>query len=140
MKIKKIQKDKLNKEELNKIISVTRGMEKTKSGLFYLIDNKGNNDFSSIGSTVSVHYTGKLIDGTIFDSSYQRNNPISFVIGKGQVIKGWDEGILKIAKGGSAKLVIPSDLAYGENGAGEIIPPNSTLIFDVELIDFLNAT
>jgi cyclophilin family peptidyl-prolyl cis-trans isomerase len=137
---KKIQKDKLNKEVLNKIFSVTKGMEKTKSGLFYLIDNKGNNDFSSIGSTVSVHYTGKLIDGTIFDSSYQRNNPISFVIGKGQVIKGWDEGILKIAKGGSAKLVIPSDLAYGENGAGGIIPPNSTLIFDVELIDFFNAT
>ena len=78
--------------------------------------------------------------GTIFDSSYQRNNPISFVLGKGQVIKGWDEGLLKIAKGGSGKLVIPSNLAYGENGAGGIIPSNSTLIFDLELIDFFNAT
>ena len=95
--------------------------------------------FPSIGSTVSVHYTGKLVDGTIFDSSYQRNNPISFVLGKGQVIKGWDEGLLKMAKGGSGKFVIPSNLAYGENGAGGIIPPNSTLIFDLELIDFFNA-
>jgi len=77
-----------------------------------------------------------LIDGTVFDSSYQRNNPISFVLGKGQVIKGWDEGILKIAKGGSAKFVIPSNLAYGESGAGAIIPPNSTLIFEVEVVDF----
>ncbi len=137
---KVIEKDKTDKEELDKIISITKGMEKAKSGLFHLIDNKGNNDFPSIGSTVSVHYKGKLIDGTVFDSSYQRKNPISFVLGKGQVIKGWDEGILKIAKGGSAKLVIPSNLAYGENGAGGIIPPNSTLIFDVELIDFFNAT
>jgi len=137
---KEIEKGKTVKEELDKIISITKGMEKTKSGLFHLIDNKGNNDFPSKGSTVSVHYSGKLIDGTIFDSSYQRKDPISFVLGKGQVIKGWDEGILKIAKGGSAKLVIPSNLAYGENGAGGIIPPNSTLIFDVELIDFFNAT
>ena len=135
-KNKEIEKDKIKKLELDKIISITKGMEKTKSGLFHLIDNKGNKDFPSIGSTVSVHYTGKLVDGTIFDSSYQRNNPISFVLGKGQVIEGWDEGLLKIAKGGSGKLVVPSDLAYGENGAGGIIPPNSTLIFDLELIDF----
>ena len=135
-KNKEIEKDKIKKLELDKIISITKGMEKTKSGLFHLIENKGNNDFPSIGSTVSVHYTGKLVDGTIFDSSYQRNNPISFVLGKGQVIKGWDEGLLKMAKGGSGKFVIPSNLAYGENGAGGIIPPNSTLIFDLELIDF----
>tara|TARA_B100000945_G_scaffold320391_1_gene330341 strand:- start:2166 stop:3107 length:942 start_codon:yes stop_codon:yes gene_type:complete len=136
---KEIEKEKIEKQELNKIISITKEMEKSKSGLFYMIDNKGNNDFPSIGSTVSLHYTGKLVDGTIFDSSYQRNNPISFVLGKGQVIKGWDEGVLKIAKGGSGRLVIPSNLAYGENGAGGIIPPNSTLIFDLELIDFFNA-
>ena len=131
-----IEKDKIKKLELDKIISITKGMEKTKSGLFHLIENKGNNDFPSTGSTVSVHYTGKLVDGTIFDSSYQRNNPISFVLGKGQVIEGWDEGLLKMAKGGSGKFIIPSNLAYGENGAGGIIPPNSTLIFDLELIDF----
>ena len=136
IKNKEIEKDKIKKLELDKIISITKGMEKTKSGLFHLIENKGNNDFPSIGSTVSVHYTGKLVDGTIFDSSYQRNNPISFVLGKGQVIEGWDEGLLKMAKGGSGKFVIPSNLAYGENGAGGIIPPNSTLIFDLELIDF----
>ena len=135
-KNKEIEKDKIKKLELDKIISITKGMEKTKSGLFHLIENKGNNDFPSIGSTVSVHYTGKLVDGTIFDSSYQRNNPISFVLGKGQVIEGWDEGLLKMAKGGSGKFVIPSNLAYGENGAGGIIPPNSTLIFDLELVDF----
>ena len=135
-KNKEIEKDKIKKLELDKIISITKGMEKTKSGLFHLIENKGNNDFPSIGSTVSVHYTGKLVDGTIFDSSYQRNNPISFVLGKGQVIEGWDEGLLKMAKGGSGKFIIPSNLAYGENGAGGIIPPNSTLIFDLELIDF----
>ncbi|MBK78790.1 MAG: peptidylprolyl isomerase [Flavobacteriaceae bacterium] len=135
-KNKEIEKDKIKKLELDKIISITKGMEKTKSGLFHLIENKGNNDFPSIGSTVSVHYTGKLVDGTIFDSSYQRNKPISFVLGKGQVIQGWDEGLLKMAKGGSGKLVIPSNLAYGENGAGGIIPPNSTLVFDLELIDF----
>ena len=135
-KNKEIEKDKIKKLELDKIISITKGMKKTKSGLFHLIENKGNNDFPSIGSTVSVHYTGKLVDGTIFDSSYQRNNPISFVLGKGQVIEGWDEGLLKMAKGGSGKFVIPSNLAYGENGAGGIIPPNSTLIFDLELIDF----
>lgn len=139
-KNKEIEKDKIKKLELDKIISITKGMEKTKSGLFHLIENKGNNDFPSIGSTVSVHYTGKLVDGTIFDSSYQRNNPISFVLGKGQVIEGWDEGLLKMAKGGSGKFVIPSNLAYGENGAGGIIPPNSTLIFDLELVDFFNAT
>ncbi len=136
IKNKEIEKDKIKKLELDKIISITKGMEKTKSGLFHLIENKGNNDFPSIGSTVSVHYTGKLVDGTIFDSSYQRNNPISFVLGKGQVIEGWDEGLLKMAKGGSGKFIIPSNLAYGENGAGGIIPPNSTLIFDLELIDF----
>ena len=116
-KNKEIEKDKIKKLELDKIISITKGMEKTKSGLFHLIENKGNNDFPSIGSTVSVHYTGKLVDGTIFDSSYQRNKPISFVLGKGQVIEGWDEGLLKMAKGGSGKFVIPSNLAYGENGA-----------------------
>ena len=133
---KEIEKEKIEKQELDKIISITKGMEKSKSGLFHMIDNKGNNNFPSIGCKVSVNYTGKLIDWNIFDSSYQRKNPISFVLGKGQVIKGWDEGLLKIAKGGAGKLVIPSNLAYGENGAGGIIPPNSTLIFDLELIDF----
>jgi FKBP-type peptidyl-prolyl cis-trans isomerase len=77
-----------------------------------------------------------LIDGTVFDSSYERDEPFSFTLGQGQVIPGWDEGIELLNKGASAKFVIPSDLAYGTSGAGGVIPPNATLIFEVELIDF----
>ena len=75
-------------------------------------------------------------DGTIFDSSYKRNEPISFPLGKGRVIKGWDEGIALLKKGSIAKLVIPSELAYGSRGVDGIIPPDATLIFEVELVDF----
>ena len=88
------------------------------------------------GSVVSIHYTGTLTDGTVFDSSYQRNEPITFSLGVGQVIAGWDEGIMLLNKGSKAKFVIPSNLAYGSQGAGGIIPPNATLIFEVELIEF----
>jgi FKBP-type peptidyl-prolyl cis-trans isomerase len=77
-----------------------------------------------------------LMDGTVFDSSYQRNEPISFTLGQGQVIPGWDEGIALLDKGAAAKLVIPSNLAYGSSGAGGVIPPDATLIFEVELVDF----
>ena len=87
------------------------------------------------GEMVKVHYTGMLLNGEVFDSSYSRNMPIEFVLGAGRVIKGWDEGISLIPIGASAKLVIPSDLAYGERGAGGVIPPNSTLIFEIEVID-----
>ena len=77
-----------------------------------------------------------LLDGTVFDSSYQRNEPIVFPLGMGQVIKGWDEGIALLKRGSSAKLVVPSELAYGSKGAGGVIPPDASLIFEVELIDF----
>ena len=77
-----------------------------------------------------------LIDGTVFDSSYQRNEPIVFPLGMGKVIKGWDEGIALLKRGSSAKLVVPSELAYGSKGAGGVIPPNASLIFEVELINF----
>jgi FKBP-type peptidyl-prolyl cis-trans isomerase len=77
-----------------------------------------------------------LLDGTVFDSSYERNEPIIFPLGKGQVIKGWDEGIALLKKGSLAKLVVSSELGYGSRGAGNIIPPDSTLIFEVELVDF----
>ena len=77
-----------------------------------------------------------LLDGTVFDSSYQRNEPIVFPLGMGQVIKGWDEGIALLKRGSSAKLVVPSKLAYGSKGAGDLIPPDATLIFEVELVDF----
>ena len=76
------------------------------------------------------------MDGTVFDSSYQRNEPINFTLGQGQVIPGWDEGIALLNKGASAKLVIPSDLAYGSSGAGGVIPGDATLIFEVELVEF----
>ena len=111
-------------------------MDKTESGLYYKIIRPGNGKSPSAGSNVSVHYRGMLMDGSEFDSSYRRNEPINFVLGKGQVISGWDEGIALLNKGASAKFVIPSDLAYGSSGAGGVIPPDATLVFEVELLDF----
>lgn len=113
-----------------------KGMEKTDSGLYYKINRKGSGNHPAVGDNVKVHYRGMLLDGTVFDSSYQRNEPIDFALGKGQVIPGWDEGIALLNKGAAAKLVIPSALAYGSAGAGGVIPPNATLIFEVELVDF----
>ncbi|MDC1024427.1 peptidylprolyl isomerase [Flavobacteriales bacterium] len=107
----------------------------TESGLAYIMVKEGSGIQAENGKTVSVHYTGKLTDGTKFDSSLDRNQPIEFVLGQGRVIKGWDEGISYLKVGGKATFIIPSDLAYGERGAGGVIPPNATLIFDVELVD-----
>jgi cyclophilin family peptidyl-prolyl cis-trans isomerase len=115
---------------------LTRGMDQTATGLFYKITREGSGDHPPKGVNVSVHYRGMLLDGTVFDSSYQRNEPIAFPLGQGQVIKGWDEGIALLKKGSAAKLVIPSDLAYGSRGAGGSIPPDAILIFEVELVDF----
>lgn len=113
---------------------LTEGFEKTASGLYYKITEKESGKMPSKGNMVSVHYTGKLLDGTVFDSSHQRNQPIEFAVGKGQVIEGWDEGLLLLPQGSKATFVIPSNLAYGSQGAGGVIPPNATLIFDVELV------
>jgi FKBP-type peptidyl-prolyl cis-trans isomerase len=107
----------------------------TESGLGYIMVKEGSGVQAENGKTVSVHYTGKLTDGTKFDSSLDRNQPIEFVLGQGRVIKGWDEGISYLKVGGKATFIISSDLAYGERGAGGVIPPNATLIFDVELVD-----
>lgn len=107
----------------------------TASGLQYIEHLAGSGPKPQPGEIVSVHYTGKLADGTKFDSSYDRGEPIKFAIGKGQVIPGWDEGIAMMNKGGKATLIIPPDLAYGARGAGNVIPPNATLTFDVELVD-----
>ena len=104
--------------------------------MFYKIEVPGSGANPSQGQTVSVHYKGSLLDGTVFDSSYKRNAPIDFPLGVGQVIKGWDEGIALLSKGSKATLIIPSDLAYGSAGAGGVIPPNATLKFEVELVDF----
>lgn len=106
----------------------------TSSGLKYIISEKGNGARAENGKTVEVHYTGYLTDGKIFDSSRDRNQPIEFVLGQGQVIKGWDEGIGLMNVGDKMRLIIPSGLAYGKKGAGNVIPPDATLIFDVELL------
>ena len=107
---------------------------KTASGLEYTEVEVGTGAQAEAGKTVSVHYTGKLQDGKVFDSSVSRGEPITFPLGAGRVIKGWDEGIALMKAGGKAQLTIPPELAYGERGAGGVIPPNATLIFDVELI------
>tara|TARA_B100000780_G_scaffold167999_1_gene117660 strand:- start:1070 stop:1993 length:924 start_codon:yes stop_codon:yes gene_type:complete len=116
------------------IKEMSKGYNETKSGLKYIILNKGEGDKPFSGDLVKVHYKGQLLDQTVFDSSYKRNEPIEFKVGEGQVISGWDEGIMLLNKGDKARFIIPSKLAYGESGAGGVIPPNATLIFEVELI------
>lgn len=106
----------------------------TESGLQYVDIQPGTGALPQAGQTVSVHYTGTLEDGTKFDSSRDRGRPFQFRLGTGQVIKGWDEGISTMRVGGQRKLIIPSDLGYGKRGAGGVIPPDATLIFDVELL------
>ncbi|MGB1308282.1 MAG: peptidylprolyl isomerase [Oceanihabitans sp.] len=114
---------------------IANGFNKTESGLRYQILQEGNGAKAEKGKNVSVHYKGQLADGTVFDSSYKRKEPIEFPLGVGQVISGWDEGIQLLKIGDKARFVIPSNLAYGSQGAGGVIPPNATLIFDVELMD-----
>ena len=106
----------------------------TPSGLKYVEIKEGTGATPKTGQTVVVHYTGTLEDGTKFDSSRDRGQPFSFKLGVGQVIKGWDEGLSTMKVGGRRLLTIPPDLGYGARGAGGVIPPNATLIFDVELL------
>ena len=127
--------EKKAKETADANKKLMEGATITESGLAYIMVKEGSGIQAENGKTVSVHYTGKLTDGTKFDSSLDRNQPIEFVLGQGRVIKGWDEGISYLKVGGKATFIIPSDLAYGERGAGGVIPPNATLIFDVELVD-----
>ena len=130
---KREAEEKAKQKEL--LDSVAKGYAETASGLRYQILQKGDGKQATKGAGVSVHYKGQLLDGTVFDSSYKRKQPIDFNVGVGQVIAGWDEGIQLLQVGDKARFVIPSDLAYGSAGAGGVIPPDATLIFDVELMN-----
>lgn len=107
----------------------------TESGLKYADIKVGTGESPAPGDKVVVHYTGWLMNGTRFDSSVLKNRPFEFTLGAGQVIKGWDEGVATMRVGGIRQLIIPPDLAYGQNGAGNVIPPNATLIFEVQLLE-----
>jgi FKBP-type peptidyl-prolyl cis-trans isomerase len=104
------------------------------SGLYYIPVLEGTGPKAEAGKTVKVHYTGKLLDGKVFDSSRERKNPIEFMLGRSQVIKGWDEGISLMKQGGKATLIIPSAIGYSDRDMG-VIPPYSTLVFEVELVE-----
>ncbi|MBS3916656.1 MAG: FKBP-type peptidyl-prolyl cis-trans isomerase [Sulfuritalea sp.] len=107
------------------------------SGLIFEDVTIGSGAVAAPGQTVSVHYTGWLMDGTKFDSSKDRNEPFEFSLGAGYVIRGWDEGVQGMQAGGVRKLTIPAELGYGVRGAGGVIPPNATLVFEVELLEIL---
>ncbi|MGB1168850.1 MAG: peptidylprolyl isomerase [Flavobacteriaceae bacterium] len=132
LRAKREEEERRKQQEL--LDTVAKGYEETQSGLRYKILQSGEGNKATKGANVSVHYKGQLLDGTVFDSSYKRKQPIEFSVGVGQVIAGWDEGILLLKVGDKARFVIPSNLAYGQSGAGGVIPPNATLIFDVELM------
>lgn len=125
----------LNPEESpSEVAPVADNLVTTESGLQYVELVEGTGAIPQTGQTVVVHYVGTLEDGTQFDSSRDRNRPFSFRLGTGQVIRGWDEGLSTMRVGGRRQLIIPPDLGYGARGAGGVIPPNATLVFDVELL------
>jgi peptidylprolyl isomerase len=118
----------------NWVIKNYPNAQRTASGLYYVVVQEGQGDKAAAGKTVAVHYAGKLTNGNEFDNSYRRGEPIEFKLGIGQVIPGWDEGIGLMRVGSKYTLIIPSELGYGKRGAGGVIPPNATLVFETELM------
>ena len=136
---RRIEIEKSKREELTKQLEkLSKGYTTTASGLKYKILVSTKNKKPVNGNNVKVHYTGKLMDGNIFDSSLRRNLPFEFKIGEGRVIKGWEEALQILRVGEKASFIIPSNLAYGPRGAGGVIPPNATLIFEIELLEITN--
>lgn len=131
-KAARLEKEKKAQEAL--LQEITKGFTRTDSGLYYQITDPGTGPKPTRGQKVAVHYRGSLLNGQIFDSSFERGQPITFAVGTGQVIPGWDEGILLLSEGDKAAFIIPPQLAYGSQGAGGVIPPNASLIFEVELV------
>ena len=135
--IEMAEEEKVQKEEMNKQLEkLSADANITDSGLRYIMLEEGNGDTPESGDNVSVHYAGFLLDGTKFDASYDRGEPITFPLGQGRVIKGWDEGVSLLKVGGKAKFIIPPNLGYGDRAMGPI-PANSILIFEVELVDIV---
>ncbi|MBD5779289.1 FKBP-type peptidyl-prolyl cis-trans isomerase [Pelagicoccus sp. NFK12] len=120
-------------EEIGKLYPSAKS---TESGLHYIVEQEGDGETPSKGQTVTAHYHGTLLNGDVFDSSVERGKPFQFPVGMGRVIKGWDEAFLDMKKGEKRKLILPAQIAYGLRGSPPVIPPNSVLVFDVELIDF----
>ncbi|MFP7755036.1 peptidylprolyl isomerase [Thermodesulfobacteriota bacterium B35] len=137
----KSEKDKARQKEQNRIRKMIREKwpeaHRTRSGMYYEILEQGSGESPKPGNTVSVHYTGRLLlNGRTFDSSRDRGEPLRFQVGTGRVIRGWDEALLHMKRGEKRTLIIPPELAYGDRGAGGVIPPGAWLVFDVELVDF----
>ena len=136
--------EKVSKESYTDIVTQSTAAQQAQSQIMQNLKIEdvvvGTGAEAQNGETVTVNYVGTLDDGTKFDSSYDRNQPFSFLLGAGKVIKGWDLGVLGMKVGGKRTLVIPSELGYGTNGAGSIIPPNATLHFTVELLSVATSS
>lgn len=122
--------------QIEEIAKLYPSAQSTESGLHYIVEKEGTGEKPQKGQTVTAHYHGTLLNGEVFDSSVERGSPFQFPVGMGRVIRGWDEAFLDMKKGEKRKLILPAQIAYGLRGSPPVIPPNSVLVFDVELIDF----
>ncbi len=122
--------------QIKEIEKLYPNAQSTESGLHYIVEKEGEGETPKKGQMVTAHYHGTLLNGEVFDSSVERGTPFQFPVGMGRVIKGWDEAFLGMKKGEKRKLILPADIAYGMRGSPPVIPANSVLVFDVELIDF----